>query len=94
MSRRLLGVVLAVGAIALCAGGAGMAGTAQTYLIVYKQQAVPADAAASIQKAGGALVYAYSQIGVAVAQSGNSAFRGNLLKDNKVDNASSTAGFA
>jgi lantibiotic leader peptide-processing serine protease len=94
MSRRLLGVVVAVAVIALTGGAAGRAGATQTYLIVYKQQAVPADAAASIQSAGGTLVYSYSQIGVAVASSGSSSFRGNLLKDNRVDNASSTAGFA
>jgi len=89
-----LGVVVAVAVIALTGGAAGHAGTTQTYLIVYKQQAAPADAAASIQSAGGTLVYSYSQIGVAVATSGNSSFRSNLLKDNRVDNASSTAGFA
>src|SRR5438874_731977 len=94
MSRRLLGVVVAVAVIALTGGAAGSAGTTQTYLIVYKQQAVPADAAASIQSAGGTLIYSYSQIGVAVATSGSSSFRSSLLMDNRVDNASSTAGFA
>jgi subtilisin family serine protease len=95
MSKRLVGVVLATAVIALTGGAAaGTAGTAQTYLVVYKQQAVPADAAASISSAGGSLLYSYSQIGVAVARSDSSSFRDNLLKDGRVDNASSTAGFA
>ncbi len=95
MSKRLFGVVLATAVIAVSGGiAAGTAGTAQTYLVVYKQQAVPADAAASISSAGGTLLYSYSQIGVAVARSDSSSFRDNLLKDTRVDNASSTAGFA
>jgi len=93
MSRRLLGALAsAAAAIVLSGGATGTAGTTQTYLVVYKQQDVPAAAAATIQSAGGALVYAYSQIGVAVAVSGDSSFRDTLLKDNRVDNASSTAG--
>ncbi len=70
------------------------AGTAQTYIVLYAQQAVPADAASSIANAGGTLVYSYNAIGVAIARSDNDAFRSNLLKDSRVENASATAGFA
>ena len=66
----------------------------QTYVVLYKQQAVPADAATSISKAGGSLVYSYSQIGVAIANSDNLSFRDNLLKDSRIENASGTAAYA
>ena len=70
------------------------AGAAANYIVLYKGQAVPKDAAATITKAGGTLVYAYDQIGVAIARSDNMSFRDNLLKDARIDNASPTAGFA
>jgi subtilisin family serine protease len=66
----------------------------QNYVVLYKSQAVPADAAQTIAKAGGTLVYSYGQIGVAIASSDSASFRANLLKDNKVENASGTQGFA
>ena len=69
-------------------------GAAANYIVLYKGQAVPKDAAATITKAGGTLVYAYDQIGVAIARSDNMSFRDNLLKDARIDNASPTAGFA
>ena len=65
----------------------------QTYIVLYNAQAVPADAASVIAQAGGTLVYSYDQIGVAVARSDSASFRANLLKDSRVEGASSTAGF-
>jgi subtilisin family serine protease len=62
-------------------------------IVLYNQQAVPADAASVIAAAGGTLVYRYDQIGVAIARSDNAAFRSNLLKDKRIENASSTTGF-
>ncbi|MDX6448255.1 MAG: lantibiotic leader peptide-processing serine protease [Gaiellaceae bacterium] len=84
--------VLAVVAIA----GAAFASVAQAerYVILYKSQAVPADAAATIQKAGGTVVYSYGQIGVVIANSTSSSFRDNLLKDQKIENASGTSAYA
>src|SRR5713101_6818947 len=69
-------------------------GALQTYLVLYNDQTVPADAATTIANAGGTFVYGYSAIGVAIARSDNSAFRANLLKDGRVAGASSTAAFA
>jgi subtilisin family serine protease len=66
----------------------------QNYIVLYSASAVPADAAASIAKAGGTLVYSYNQIGVAIARSDSSTFRANIVKDNRVDGASATAAFA
>jgi subtilisin family serine protease len=90
---------LIVAAAGLAAGTALVASAAPTtamsnYIVLYKQQAVASDAAATIQKAGGTLVYAYPQIGVVIASSSSASFRDNLLKDNRVENAASTAGFA
>src|SRR5574341_410634 len=64
----------------------------QTYLVLYKGNAVPSDAAATIAQAGGTLVYAYGAIGVAVARSGDANFRQNLLRDNRVEGAGATGG--
>src|SRR5262249_54574297 len=52
------------------------------------------DAAASIQQAGGSLVYSYGQIGVVIAQSTDPSFAGNALGDSRVQGASATAPFA
>jgi subtilisin family serine protease len=69
-------------------------GALQTYLVLYNDQTVPADAATTIANAGGTFVYGYSAIGVVIARSDNSAFGANLLQDRRVAGASSTAAFA
>jgi subtilisin family serine protease len=99
MHVRLRVLLLAlIAAAAFVAGGtaatSSSAGAAANYIVLYKGQAVPKDAATTISSAGGKLVYSYDQIGVAIARSDNASFRANLLKDNRIDNASSTAGFA
>jgi subtilisin family serine protease len=66
----------------------------ETYIVLYKQEAVPADAARVIERAGGTLVYSYDQIGVTIAWSDNASFRDSLLKDKRVEGAAATAGFA
>jgi lantibiotic leader peptide-processing serine protease len=86
--RVVCGLVLAAAAVF------APAALASNYVVLYKQQAVPADVAATVAKAGGSLVYAYPEIGVAIASSDNPAFRDNLLKDNRIENAASTQGFA
>ncbi len=70
------------------------ASATQTYLVVYKSQQVPSDAAQVIAQSGGALVYSYPQIGVVVASSASDSFGANLLADNRIDGASATTGFA
>jgi subtilisin family serine protease len=64
------------------------------YVVLYKSQSVPSDAAKTIAGAGGTLVYSYGQIGVAIARSSNSSFSANLLKDNRVEGASASTNFA
>ena len=88
----LLGLV--AGFSPLASTVTAQAGTMQNYIVLYGGSAVPADAAASIAKAGGSLVYSYGQIGVAIARSDSSNFRANIVKDNRVEGASSTAAFA
>jgi len=88
----LLGLV--TGFSPLASSVAAQAGTMQNYIVLYGSSAVPADAAASIARSGGSLVYSYDQIGVAIARSDSSNFRANILKDNKVEGASATASFA
>ena len=70
------------------------ASTMQNYIVLYKQQATPADAASTIALAGGVFVYSYDAIGVAIARSDNDQFLDNLLMDNRIENASATARFA
>src|SRR5438874_9599933 len=94
---RVLLLALVTAAVFVAVGTAATssnAGAAANYIVLYKSQSVPNDAAATIAGAGGTLVYMYDQIGVAVARSDSSSFRDNLLKDNRIENASATAGFA
>jgi len=85
---------LAVGLVALVAAVAAPATLASNYVVLYKQQAVPAGAAAAVQKAGGTVVAAYPQIGVVIASSTSDTFRAALLNDTRIENAAATAGFA
>src|SRR3989440_11293378 len=88
----LLGLVTGVSPLTATVGA--HAGTMQTYIVLYGASAVPADASASIAKAGGSLVYSYPQIGVAIAKSDSASFRASIVKDSKVEGAASTAAFA
>ena len=69
-------------------------GTMQNYLVLYSASAVPADAGASLARAGGTLVYSYPQIGVAIARSESATFGSDASKDGRVDGVSATAAFA
>jgi len=69
-------------------------GVTQTYIVLYKKNAVPSDAASSVSKAGGTLIYSYKQIGVLITSSDNALFTANLLKDSRVQGAAASAGFA
>lgn len=69
------------------------AGAMQTYVVLYKTNAVSSDAAAVIANAGGSLVYSYDKIGVVIASSSNELFRSNLTLDKRVEGAAATTGF-
>jgi subtilisin family serine protease len=71
------------------------AASAQTFVVLYGQQAVSASSRAAIRQAGGTVVYAYDQIGVAIASSASATFRDDLMRlDKSVENAAGTAPFA
>jgi subtilisin family serine protease len=94
---KVLLLALVAAAVFAAVGNAstsGGTGAAANYIVLYKSQAVPKDAASTIAAAGGSLVYSYGQIGVAIARSDSASFRDNLLKDSRIENASATAGFA
>jgi hypothetical protein len=74
--------------------GFAQAGSEQTYIVLYKQKAVPANARSAIEVAGGTLLTSYDAIGVAIARSDSLAFDVELMKDKKVEGVSSTADFA
>jgi subtilisin family serine protease len=69
------------------------AGAAETYIVLYKGNSVPSDAAKTIATAGGTLVYAYDKIGVAIAKSGSAEFRANLMANNRIEGAVATTRF-
>jgi len=65
----------------------------QTYIVLYRGQTVPKDAANNFAAAGGSLVYSYDAIGVAIASSYNPGFSQNILKDGRVDGVSATQSY-
>jgi subtilisin family serine protease len=73
---------------------AASAAVASNYVVLYKQQSLPADVQSTIARAGGSVVYQYPQIGVVIAKSDSASFRDNLLKDNRIENAAATDRFA
>jgi subtilisin family serine protease len=58
-----------------------------TYLVVYRQPAVAADASARVASAGGALVRAYAEIGVLIATSSDPQFRERIIRDPRIQDA-------
>lgn len=91
---RLLTVAAMLASVFATAAPQGSATASQTYIVLYKGTSVPADAKASIQRAGGQLVIAYNQIGVAIARSSSISFRDAIARDSRVEGASATAKFA
>ena len=92
--RRLIAVVAALAtATILAAPGQVHAGTTKTYVVLYRSTSVSSDAANVIARAGGSLVIAYKQIGVVIATSDSPTFGSDLLRDSRIQGASSTAGF-
>jgi subtilisin family serine protease len=70
------------------------AGSAQTYIVLYKSQSVSRDAASVIANAGGTMVANYNTIGVVIARSANETFRTNLMKNSGVEGVAATDKFA
>lgn len=82
----MLVVTLIVALFPAAAGVAPVrAATGETYIVLYRQQAVPADAAGVIERAGGTLVVSYDAIGVAVARSSSTTFAVALNRDARIE---------
>src|SRR5213080_3945423 len=90
----LLSITLSLSLFSTFRAPVAHAASAQNYIVLYQSQSVPADAANTIAQAGGTLVYSYPQIGVVIASSDNTAFRGSLMTDSRVDGVSATSAFA
>jgi subtilisin family serine protease len=90
--RALRGLLAAT--VALLSLAFASTASADTFIVLYKGNAVPASAGSDVQRAGGTYVFGYNQIGVAIARSNSSDFAAKLGKDSRVEGVSSTAGFA
>ena len=55
------------------------------YVVMYKSNGVPANAAAGIAKAGGTLVASYGEIGVVVAESASASFAATMARDSRIE---------
>jgi subtilisin family serine protease len=93
-SRRVRVRSLVVGAVAVASLAFASSASADSYIVLYKGNAVPASAKADVLKAGGTFVYGYDQIGVAIARSDDSAFASRIGRDGRVEGVSSTKRFA
>src|SRR5215211_5087383 len=83
-------VIAATGLIvpsAATAAPSGTTGPTENYLVLFKGSSSPADAAAIVTRAGGAVVANYAKIGVLVAKSSNTAFGQAVRANNKVEGA-------
>jgi len=89
--------ILRAGVLAACAAAAAAVASsalAQNYVVLYKSQAVPSNAAQTIAAAGGTLVASYGQIGVAIARSDSATFTRSVQKSSLVANAVGTSAYA
>jgi lantibiotic leader peptide-processing serine protease len=85
--------IAAFGVAVLVAAAIASQAEAARYVVLYKQEGVASDAAATIKRAGGSLVASYPQIGVVIAESDVASFANSLSNDSRVEGAASTAGF-
>jgi subtilisin family serine protease len=66
------------------------AGADQTYIVLFKGNSV---ATSAITSAGGTVVAAYQQIGVAIVRSSSATFTADITRDRRVEGAAATGGF-
>src|SRR5690242_10770662 len=74
MKKRVLRFCVAIAVLGIAAMALASSVFAQNYIILYKQNAVASDAAATVKNAGGSMIAAYPQIGVVIARSDSSSF--------------------
>jgi subtilisin family serine protease len=92
--------VVAVGVLALAAGGLAAlpaastdTGVQSTYLVLYKAGAKSTGAQKAVESSGGTLVANYSEIGVVIARSSRSDFSAAVSRSSGVDSAVATGAF-
>src|SRR4051794_25953920 len=85
---------LLVAAVAVLSLAFASTASADSFIVLYKGNAVPVSAKTDVEKAGGRFVYGYDAIGVAIARSNRASFAAALSKGNRVEGVSSTARFA
>jgi lantibiotic leader peptide-processing serine protease len=90
--RALRGVIVC--AVALLSLAFASTASADSFIVLYKGNAVPTSAQRDVERAGGTFVYGYDQIGVAIARSESARFADALANDSRVEGVASTAGFA
>jgi subtilisin family serine protease len=90
---RITLVISVLTALAAQTGAPASAGETSTYLVLYKKTDTPASVSSDVARAGGTLVIAYDEIGVAVARSSSSSFASSLQRDSRIEGVASTAGF-
>ncbi|HEV2012764.1 MAG TPA: hypothetical protein VGR77_02615, partial [Candidatus Dormibacteraeota bacterium] len=95
VTARLATPFLLSGALIVGPGApVAQAGSENTYIVVYGSQALPAGSTQTIRSAGGTMVAAYPEIGVAIARSTNVSFSKQVKTDSNVSGVTSTKGFA
>jgi subtilisin family serine protease len=67
-------------------------GIVHTYLVLYRAERVPTEAAHEVARAGGTLVASYDELGVAVARSTRDDFAAELQKSRFVEGVAATTG--
>jgi subtilisin family serine protease len=90
MRKRLLRLLIVGVLFALAAAPAAVGAN---YIVLYKQEGVPANAAETIERAGGSLAYSYDAIGVAIARSDSPSFAAALAADPRVEAVADTSGY-
>lgn len=83
MHKLATAIAVAVGSLALLASASATAGTPNRYVVVFKSNTLPADAALLVSANGGKLTRAFKQVGVATVQ-GDAAFASRMAKNGKV----------
>src|SRR6266699_4226080 len=85
MKKPVLRFCVATAVLAIAALAFASSAFAQNYVILYKQNSVASDAAATVKQAGGSVVTTYPQIGVVIARSNSPSFSTAVLKDSRID---------
>lgn len=85
----ILGVLVIIALVAIWVTP-GQATGSQRYIVLFKQQSVPADGAQVVRKANGTVLASYDAIGVMVVRSSSGDFPSDVLADQRVEGVAAT----